>query len=97
MPRACVHEELSHLQGSKKDHEPTEVCDAKKFFYYVKETNPQNNLSSNHLPLAGSHYPLQNKLEELHYRQNIFVPIGIPYLVKSTRAVHGFHHEKTRK
>ena len=42
-------------------------------------------------PLAGSHYPLQDKLKELHFRVNMFVAIGIPYLVKNMQAVHGIH------
>ena len=90
------------MQGSKKDHEPTEICDAKKFFYYVKQRlNPKIMHQFTTSPVAESHFALLNKLKELHYRENIFVPIGIPYLVKSTcmQAVHGIHtcHEKTRK
>ena len=42
-------------------------------------------------PPAESHYLLLEKLKELHYRVNIFVTIGIPYLVKSTQAMHGIH------
>lgn len=42
-------------------------------------------------PLAGSQNTLLVKLKELHYRVNIFVAIGIPYLVKSIQAVHGIH------
>ena len=40
-------------------------------------------------PPAESHYLLLEKLKELHYRVNIFVAIGIPYLVNSMQAVHG--------
>ena len=40
-------------------------------------------------PPAESHCLLLEKLKELHYRVNIFVTIGIPYLVKSMQAVHG--------
>ena len=37
-------------------------------------------------------------LKELHYRVNIFVAIGIPYLVKSMQGVHQESiHEKTSK
>ena len=39
-------------------------------------------------PLAGSHYPLLVILNELHYRVNIFVAIGI-WLATSMQAVHG--------
>ena len=40
---------------------------------------------------AESHYLLLEKLKELHYRVNVFVAIGIPYLVNSMQAVHGIH------
>ena len=43
------------------------------------------------LPPAESHYLLLEKLKELHYRVNVFVAIGIPYLVNSMQAVHGIH------
>ena len=33
-------------------------------------------------PLAGSHYALCRQIKG-GYRENIFVPIGIPYLVES--------------
>ena len=42
-------------------------------------------------PLAGCHYPLLDKLKEVHFRMNMFVVIGIPYLVKNMQAVHGIH------
>ena len=42
-------------------------------------------------PLAEYHYLLLEKLKELHYRVNIFVAIGVPYLVKSMQGVHGLH------
>ena len=43
-------------------------------------------------PLAGSHYPLLDKLKELHFRMNMFVAIGIPlYFAKSRQAVHGIY------
>ena len=46
-------------------------------------------------PLAGSHYPLLDKLKELHFRMNMFVAIGIPlYLAKSMQAVHGIYMRK---
>ena len=41
---------------------------------------------------------LLEKLIKLHYRVNIFVAIGIPYLVKSMQGVHQESiHEKTSK
>ena len=49
-------------------------------------------------PLAGSHYPLLDKLKELHFRMNMFVAIGIPlYLAKSMQAVHGIHTWENKK
>ena len=56
------------------------------------ETKPKHNGSTYHLPPpAESHYLLLEKLKELHYRVNVFVAIGIPYLVNSMQAVHGIH------
>ena len=53
-------------------------------------TKSKHNASTYHLPPpAESHCLLLEKLKELHYRVNIFVTIGIPYLVKSMQAVHG--------
>ena len=48
-------------------------------------------------PIAGSHYPLLDKLKELHFRMNMFVAIGIPYLVKNMQAVHGIHTWENKK
>ena len=55
------------------------------------ETKSKHNASTYHLPPppAESHCLLLEKLKELLYRVNIFVTIGIPYLVKSMQAVHG--------
>ena len=53
----------------------------KKFFYHVKQRlNPNIMHQLTTSPLAAI---LLEKLKELHYRVNIFVAIGIPYLVKS--------------
>ena len=57
------------------------------------ETKPKHNASTSP---AESHYLLLKKLKELHYRVNIFVTIGISYLVKSTQCMESIH-EKTRK
>ena len=61
------------------------------------ETKPKHNASTYHLPPAESHYLLLEKLKELHYRVNIFVTIGIPYLVKSRKLCMESIHEKTSK
>ena len=68
----------------------------KKFFYHVKQRlNPNIMHQLTTSPLAAI---LLEKLKELHYRVNIFVAIGIPYLVKSMQGVHQESiHEKTSK
>ena len=82
---------------ARKDHELTEICDANKFFNYVKQRlNPKLLHQVTTSPLAGSHYPLLVKLKELHYRVNLFVTISIPSLVKSMQAVHGIHTRENK-
>ena len=63
-----------------------------KILLHVKQRlnpNIMHQLTTPPPPPAESHCLLLEKLKELHYRVNIFVTIGIPYLVKSMQAVHG--------
>ena len=63
---------------------PLKFVMPKKFFYYVikTETKPKNNASSYHLPPCWVSLCTPGQIKGA-YRENIFVPIGMPYLVKS--------------
>ena len=78
------------MRGSKKDMSPLKFVKQKILLLCKTETKPKYNASSYYLPPCWV-YPLLDKLKDIHYRMNVFVAIGIPYLVKSMQAVHGIH------
>ena len=77
---------------AKRIMSPLKFVMVVKYFYYVKQRlNPKVRHQVTTSPLAGSHYALLDKRKEPITRENIFVPFGTPYVVKSMQAVHGIH------
>ena len=87
------------MQGSKKDHEPTEICDAKKILFLCKtESKPQNNTLSYHSPPpCWVSLSTPGKIKGATLWGAYICPPGIPYLVKSTEAVNGIHIRETKE